>query len=113
MKILLVDPDEYYHQEFREILADFAELVVAREARAARALLHEAPDLCVMELLLSDEPGYEILKELRGLLPVVIFSRLDHPEDIEAALALGVTGYFVKGRDSVSDVKQLLLNYSF
>lgn len=110
-KILILDPDEYYHHEFRRELEDLAEVVVAREAAAARALLPDM-DLCVMELLLADAPGYEILKDLRAVLPVVIFSRVDHPEDIAEALGFGVTGYFVKGRDTVSDVKKLLLNFT-
>lgn len=108
MKILLLDPDEYYHQEFRREFSDIAEVVVAREAAAARGLMSGA-DLCVMELLLADAPGYELLKDLRGTMPVVVFSRIDHPEDIQEALGYGVTGYFVKGQDTISDVKKLLL----
>ncbi len=111
MRVLLLDPDEYYHQEFRRHLADVAEVLVAREAAAARALLPQV-DLCVMELLLADAPGYEVLKDMRGELPVVIYSRVDHPDDIEAALSFGVSGYFVKGRDTVNDVKKLLLSFS-
>ena len=72
------------------------------------------PDVIVLELLLSDEPAYKLLEEMsenRHSVPRIIFSKIYNPEDIEAAMHLGVSGYFVKGRDTIHDIKKLLLSY--
>lgn len=113
MKILIVEPDEYYHDLFAKTL-DFSDLHLARSAAAARAFLDKSiPDAVIMELLLPDEPGYAVLQELRRhpLVPVIVFSNVSHVGDIEASMELGANAYFVKGVDSVNDVRKLLLNY--
>lgn len=116
MKILLLEPDEYYHQEFRDSLPDEFEITAAKNLREAQTLLRGMePEAVVAELLLEDGASFPVIKNLRlargrSSLPVIIFSEMDHLEDIEHALSLGVSGYFVKGKDSVSDVYKLLLS---
>ena len=90
MRILIIEPDEYYHLQFTQTLAELG------------------------ELLLPDGSGYEFLEEARQIsgnkqLPIIIFSKVAHLEDIQESLNYGITGYFVKGQDSVNDVKKLLL----
>lgn len=116
MKILLADPDEYYHSRFAEILGDFGEIFSSHSVEdAARLLRANRPDVLITELLLSDAPGYRLLEEVAALghppIPVIIFSQIAEKEDIEASLNLGVTAYFVKGQDTLNDVRKLLLNY--
>lgn len=115
MKILLIDPDEYYHTHFAEALGPGDELVIAKQASGARILLEESrPEALVMELLLPDSAGYELLEQIKDYrhsrnLPVIIFSQVDNLEDIQESLNYGINGYFVKGKDSIQDVKNLLL----
>ena len=114
MKILIVEPDEYYHNLFNEHL-NFGELFLARDASGAKDFLtNTVPDAVVMELDLEDEPGYAVLRKLRDhpLVPVIVFSKVSHVQDIEASMELGANAYFVKGVDSILDVKKLLLNYA-
>lgn len=116
MRILLVEPDEYYHAHFSEAVAPFGDLMIGRTAAEARTILRDfSPDALVMDLLLPDQSGYEFLQEIQELrerrtMPVIIFSRLTDLEDIQESLGYGVTGYFVKGQDSIQDVRNLLLN---
>lgn len=115
MKILLIDPDEYYHSQFQEIISPYDELLISRDVASARSVLVKSmPDVLIMELLLPDRAGYELLQEIRsqekaGKPSVIIFSSLENLEDIKGALNYGIVGYFVKGRDSINDVKNLLL----
>lgn len=115
MRILLIEPDEYYHAQFANHLADIAELAVASNLSDARELIAEmTPDVIVLELLLQDEPAYKLLEEMsqdRHSAPRIIFSKIYNPEDIRAAMNLGASGYFVKGRDTIHDIKKLLLTY--
>lgn len=116
MKILLIEPDEYYHRQFSEHLGGHFDVITARDANAAESLLVSAePDLVVSELLLSDGPSFALLEKMRSArkssaMPIVIFSQIATLPDMEQVLGLGVSGYFVKGKDSISDVKKLLLS---
>ena len=118
MKILIIEPDEYYHHQFARTFENLAEIVVAKSgARALAYLRDERPDALIMELLLADQSGYEFLHSLAELempidFPIIVYSRLDRPEDIKTSLGLGVQDYFVKGRDHISEIKKLLTSKS-
>ena len=93
-----------------------AELISVRLGTAALEHLAKAsPDLVVMELALPDTAGYRILEHLHGShrhIPVIIYSKISHLDDIKSALNFGVSGYFVKGQDTINDIKRLALNYA-
>ena len=113
MKLLILDPDEYYHQQFARVLSDDFEMFSAKDSGGAKKLLAEKiPDVVVSELLLEDGPSFSLISALRSsgkTMPVIVFSQIANLEDIQETLGMGVSGYFVKGRDTVSDVHQLLL----
>lgn len=116
MRILLVEPDEYYHRSFAEGLGALGEITVRpRGAGMLTALEELQPDVMIMELLLPDGHGYQVLEEIREFrqrrgMPIIIFSQIDNLEDVQQAVGHGVTGYFVKGRDTVNDIKKLILS---
>lgn len=118
MKILFIEPDEYYHPHFKQHFEDLGEVVIFKNGAAAKDFLKDAiPDALVMELLLGNLSGYDILDFLQKSgqitdLPVIIFSKLENLEDIKESLGRGVNGYFVKGKDTISDIKKLLLAYA-
>lgn len=115
MRLLIIDSDEYYHHSFREALGADHELCFAVTGRdAALALGEFQPDVIITELLLSRETGYDFLRDVFKISEVsnfltVVFTRIDNLEDLSAALALGVNHYLVKGRDTITDLKNLLL----
>ena len=112
----MVEPDDYYQRLFRASLGQLVELQVLRRGREAeQSIQKSAPDALVMEMLLPDQSGYQLLQKIRKeperqSLPIIIFSRVGSLEDVEASFAYGVAGYFVKGQDSVHDVKKLILS---
>ncbi len=116
MKVLLLEPDEYYQSQLLELLGREFDVITARDRSSAENLFNStAPDMLVSELMLSDGPSFEFLEKLRrdpnnSTLPIIIFSQISTLPDIEAALTIGVNGYFVKGQNHVNDVKKLLLN---
>lgn len=115
MKILFVEPDQYYHENFSTIFGSLGDLrFVGSVTEGLQAVQEMKPDALVMELNLPDFPGYDLLKQIRALdlfsiLPVIIFSEVSHPEDINATLDLGVIAYMVKGRNQLHEIHQLLL----
>lgn len=111
----MLEPDEYYHQQFRDRFSDDFEIIPAKNLIDAETVLRERqPEALVAELLLEDGASFPVIRDLRlargnSALPVIIFSEIDNLEDIEYALSLGVSGYFVKGKDTIGDVRRLLL----
>jgi len=96
------DPDQLALAQLRVRMAGFA----ARSADSAAALQaalarHEPPDVLLLDIMLPDGDGFDILAGLRhhpahALLPVVLLTVKSDPADIERGLALGADGYIVK-----------------
>jgi len=78
----------------------------ARTADSAAALRealakHEPPDALLLDIMLPDGDGFDILAGLRNhpthaLLPVVMLTVKSDRADIERGLALGADGYITK-----------------
>src|SRR3989338_8748827 len=65
MRIMFVEPDEYYHRHFREIFGKFGDILIAPDARRPVSFLRDSPpDVLVTELLLPDITGYECLEDI-------------------------------------------------
>lgn len=96
------DPDQLALAQLRVRMAGFA----ARTAETAAALhdalgRHDPPDVLLLDVMLPDGDGFDILAGLRShpkhsLLPVVMLTVKGDPTDIERGLALGADGYVVK-----------------
>jgi DNA-binding NarL/FixJ family response regulator len=103
MKILVVDDHALMREAVRAIIDDADGMEVAGEAQTgAQALRRTAelqPDVVLLDLRLPDVDGLGCLEMLRRRhpeTPVVVFSAVDEPELIGAALARGAAGYVLK-----------------
>jgi DNA-binding response OmpR family regulator len=76
------------------------EISTAPDGKTALTLLADSrPDLLLLDLMLPDIPGMDILKHVMTLPnppPVVIFSARGDASDIEAAINAGAYKYLVK-----------------
>ena len=75
------------------------------------------PDLILLDIVLPDIDGFEILKELKedrktADIPVIIISQMGQKENIDQGMKLGAEDYLVKSEVNldkiVARVKQLL-----
>jgi DNA-binding NarL/FixJ family response regulator len=58
------------------------------------------PDLMLLDLRLRDETGHDVMQQVFKIQPdakILVLTSLEGDADIERALALGATGYVVKG----------------
>jgi two-component system phosphate regulon response regulator PhoB len=102
--ILLVedDPDQAALAELRLTMAGYQVRTVARAKALSRHLREEArPDLVLLDVLLPDGNGFEILAQLRGrpdfaTLPIVLLTVKAELADIRKGLELGADGYITK-----------------
>jgi CheY-like chemotaxis protein len=102
--ILLVedDADQRTLAELRLAMAGYQVRSVDRAKALSRALREEArPDLLLLDVMLPDGDGFEILAALRArpefaTLPIVMLTMKAELVDIRNGLALGADGYITK-----------------
>jgi CheY-like chemotaxis protein len=102
--ILLVedDPDQRALAELRLKMAGYQVRSVDRAKALSRTLREQArPDLLLLDVLLPDGNGFDILAQLRArpefaTLPIVLLTVKAELADIRKGLALGADGYVTK-----------------
>jgi CheY-like chemotaxis protein len=102
--ILLVedDPDQKALGELRITMAGYQVRSVDRAKALSRYLREEQhPDLMLLDVMLPDGNGFDILAQLRGrpefaTLPIVLLTAKTELVDIRNGLALGADGYVTK-----------------
>lgn len=108
MKILLVDDHALFRDGLRHVLGHLtAEAVIleAANGREATDIADQHPDLdlILLDLMLPDVAGFEMLASLRARhpdVPVVVLSASENPNDIMAAIERGARGYIPKSSSS-------------
>ena len=101
-KVLLADDDAINREVLGELLKPEYTVLLARNGvqaleRAARHL----PDLILLDVMMPDMDGYEVLRRLRAdpqtaQIAVIFISGLDRPEDEANGLKMGASDYIVK-----------------
>ena len=91
------------HDGYRVTLATTGELAFA-------SLSDAAPDLVLLDLLLPDRSGFEVLAALNERFPnhppVVILSNYGEPSMIDRGRSLGAVEYLVKSRVTPADISE-------
>ena len=113
--ILVVDDEPAIVQVIRDRLQhEGFQVRAAGSAREASAAVADPPDLIILDLMLPDLDGFELLRRLRqqGLdLPVIILTARDDDVDVVVGLELGADDYVVKPfnpRELVARVRAVL-----
>jgi CheY-like chemotaxis protein len=102
--VLLVedDPDQLALGELRLTMAGYQVRSVDRAKALSRYLRQQGrPDLMLLDVMLPDGNGFDILAQLRNrpefaTLPIVLLTARNEPADIGRGLALGADGYITK-----------------
>ena len=98
-RILVVDDEEWNRELLRAMLAVLGyESVLAHDGFDALAKLKEDFDLVLLDVMMPERDGWEVLQHLRAApetreVPIVICSVLNQPE---IAAALGAADYLPK-----------------
>jgi CheY-like chemotaxis protein len=109
--ILVVEDDEVTSLLLERILVKEGYKVIVAANRAGIVVGMKArPDLVILDVLLPDANGFDILNRIRSngslrTLPVLMLSSLGTLEDIMKGLKMGANGYLTKPANS-----QALLN---
>jgi len=110
-KILLIEDDPFlidiYVTKFKE--SGFSVEVANDGESAFRYLEEKKPDLVILDIVLPQIDGWEILRKIKstpGLknLKVIILSNLSQKEEVERGINLGSIKYLIKAHYTPSQV---------
>lgn len=111
IKVILVEDDEFLSRVLSFRLKDdgFDVVTVDNGAAAFDIIKKEKPNIVLLDLLLPQKDGFQILAELKQdaiakEIPVVILSNLGQQTDVDKGLGLGAVDYLVKANFSIKDI---------
>lgn len=101
--ILVVDDHPIVRDGVAQLIDLEADLMVSARAgslaEAVKAVKKQRIDLAIVDMLLKNETGAQVTKEIKALCPnliVLIFSMSDDLEYVKQAFAAGARGYILK-----------------
>jgi len=102
-RVLIVDDHPIVRQGLKRLIEQERDLVVCGEAetvREARQLIRDtAPDVVIVDLLLRQSDGIELVRDVHAhhpALPMLVLSMHDEAIYAERMLAAGASGYIMK-----------------
>lgn len=101
-KVLVADDDAINREVLGELLKpDYTVLLARNGAQTLERAGRHLPDLILLDVIMPDMDGYEVLRRLRGdpqtaHIAVIFISGLDRPEDEANGLKMGASDYIVK-----------------
>ncbi len=118
-KVIIVEDDRFLGDLLTEHLKkNGISVEYCPDAKVGLEKIHQAvPALLLLDLLLPDMNGFELLEKLKGenivpALPVIILSNLGQKSEIERAMSLGARDFLIKAHfdlDSITEkVKEIL-----
>jgi DNA-binding response OmpR family regulator len=110
-RILLAEDDKFICKAYKDGLSKAGfEMVIAHDGNEAMEKIKlDKPDLVLLDLIMPDKGGFEVLEELKmdntfKKMPVVILSNLGQDSDIKQGKDLGAVDYLVKSNLSMKQV---------
>jgi diguanylate cyclase (GGDEF)-like protein len=101
-RILLIDDEKVNHTIMSNILSQDYALSCASSGKEALELIkNEPPDIILLDILMPEMDGFEILKRLKAApetagIPIIIMTVLNDPDDEERGFLFGATDFISK-----------------
>lgn len=114
-KILIIEDDKFllklYSDKLRREGFEVIESISGKEG--SNKVFVEKPDLVILDLVLPQKSGFEILSEMKlnsetKNIPVVILTNLGQEVDIKRGLELGAVAYLVKTEFSINQLGEVV-----
>lgn len=110
-KILIIEDDKFLTQLLsKKLQKENFETAIAFDGKEAlKKVVEDHFDLIILDLLLPEIDGFEVLKRIKENektknIPVLILSNLGQKEEIQQGLKLGATDYMVKANFTPNEV---------
>ena len=98
-RILIIDDDKLFREALAESVRDFGyDVVEASGAQEAIKLIEDA-DVAFLDLKMPNTSGIDFLREAKPVIPVIVLTTSDSPEDVFKAYDLNASSYITKPSD--------------
>jgi DNA-binding response OmpR family regulator len=101
--VLIIEDEEDAAELFAEMMrvSGFRVLTTSSSAPAIAMLAEEKPDIVILDIMMPDISGLDILRVMRGdpvlsKIPVVVVSAKGTPTDVKSGLEAGASIYLTK-----------------
>ena len=115
IKILIAEDDPFLGKIIYNQLKNLFEVDKAEDGVAAlEKVRNNAYDFILLDLVMPNKDGFEVLEELRknkNRVPVYVFSNLSQEREKKRAFALGAKGFYVKSEMELHDIKKLVMSF--
>lgn len=109
--VFVVEDDKFLRELLiSKLIAEGFSITSATDGKEAlRSLSQPIPDLVLLDLILPDVSGFEVLEKMKSLdqwkpVPVIVLSNLDQKEDMDRARALGASDFMIKANFSLNEI---------
>lgn len=116
--IVLAEDDQFLLRGYTMALneANFIVAGVSNGAEVIPTVEEHQPDLLLLDLIMPNMTGFDILAELRArdefkALPIIVATGLGQDEDKEKVLNLGATDYFIKAHSTAHALVEKVNEY--
>ncbi len=114
-KVLSIEDDAFLSSlvSGKLIETGFSVITAGTGADGLAKAKQELPDLILLDIMLPDMGGFEILEKLKAdpvtqKIPVIILSNLGGREEIERGVKLGATSYLIKSNILPHEVAEMV-----
>lgn len=116
-KVVLLEDDplliDIYQTKLKE--KGFEVVVIDRGEGAVEKIQKEVPDLVMLDIVLPNMDGWQILRQLRAdenlkAMQIVVLSNLGQKEEVEKGLTMGAAKYLIKAHYTPTQVVQEVQN---
>lgn len=115
LKLLIIEDEPMISEMYKLSFAlDGYDVVTASDgAEGLEAIAREKPDLILLDIILPNIDGYEVLKQIRAnkdtaRLLVCIISNLEQIKEVKEGLAAGADYYFTKSKYTPGELLKLV-----
>ncbi len=111
--ILIIEDEPIFRMNYRTVIINHGYRVneAGTGQQGLQLLEAEKPDAVLLDLILPEVNGYEVLKKIREVypkLPIIIFSVMGAEADMKRAFELGADDYVIKGMESPTAILEKL-----
>lgn len=109
-KILIVEDEEFLAKMLSRALKDKKhEIILASSGEEALRKVKEKPDFILLDIMLPDVDGVEILKQIKTDketkdIPIIVSTNLGGEDTVSKIVQAGGTEYIVKSDWSIDDI---------
>lgn len=98
-RILIVDDDAVIRSSLMELLKEEYEVYGCKDSEQAwQCIIHDRVDLCILDVNLGNDSGYELCKRIRAgyTIPIIFVTVRDDEESLEKGILCGGDDYVTK-----------------